>query len=128
MSHGDYTGALKTELAAQARLAQEQAQGRLAMATAEIQQRVSSEVVDLTPNFGEGKKIEQPITDENDQVVEVREVNDPEMSPKTFRASENLDGVTLGKDITLDLVAGQQYRLPKWAYDHLDRIGLVFHH
>jgi hypothetical protein len=52
---------------------------------------------------------------------------DPAYQPVKFRASEDVDQVTVGQGREFNLMAGRIYKAPRWVVVHLDDKGLVYH-
>jgi hypothetical protein len=127
MAHGDYTGQSK------ARLAQQYAE-EVALAAksktlvTQVVQEGRDEVIDLFNDKDYENLHTQTAVGPNGQ-VEVHEVDvvDPQYQPVKFRASEDLDQVTVGQGREFNLQAGRTYQSPRWVAEHLDNQGLVWH-
>jgi hypothetical protein len=125
MAHGDYTGQKKQVLANQ--FAQEQA---LAAQSKTLVTQVVREGRDaVTSLFGEKDEeflAQYREAQQDGDTVEV-DSTPPEWEAVQFRASEDLDEVTVGQDRQFNLRSGQVYVAPKWVVTHLDTQGLVRH-
>lgn len=124
MAHGDYTGQQKSALAK--RFAQEQQLA--AKSTALVTQVVTESRDDVINLFvdRDWDNLQRDQVGEGDGVTEVG-VQDPLFQAVKFRASEDLDEVTVGQDRQFTLEAGRVYEAPKWVVEHLDVQGLVYH-
>lgn len=127
MAHGDYTGQNK------ARLAQQHAEEiALAAQSKTLVTQVVTEGRDEEINLFVDKDYEnlhnlRRVND--DGTAEVIEVDtpDPEFAAVKFRASEDIDQVTVGQGREFNLKAGRTHVAPKWVVRHLDDKGLVWH-
>lgn len=127
MAHGDYTGQTKARLAHQ--FAEQQA---LAAQSQTLVTQVVTEGRNDVINLFNERDHENLNTkpkvagDGSVAVVEV-DVEDPQFQPVRFRASEDLDQVTVGQGREFNLRSGQAYEAPLWVVQHLDAQGLVRH-
>lgn len=128
MAHGDYTGQTKARLAQihaeQAALAA----SSMSMVT-EVVREQQNEVIDLFgeldhENLHSRKQVNQQ-TGEVD-VIEV-DTPDPAFQPVKFRASEDIDQITVGQGREFSLLAGRMYKAPRWVVQFLDEKGVVWH-
>ena len=127
MAHGDYTGQNKARLAQQ--FAEQQAfaaksQTLITQVVADGQ----NEEIDLFCDKDHENLHSKRQVNANDE-AEVIEVDspDPAFEPVRFRASEDLDQVTVGQGREFNLKAGRTYKAPRWVAEHLDEKGLVWH-
>jgi hypothetical protein len=126
MAHGDYTGQSKARLAQQ--FAEEQ---RLAAQSKTLVTQIVTEgrdeVIDLFNDIDHENLENRKVSSESDgEIVEV-DSPDPAFAPVDFRASEDLDQVTVGQGREFNLKAGRVHRAPRWVVQHLDAQGLVYH-
>lgn len=151
MAHGDYTGNQKSKLATQFALEQQAAARRLSMIDQAVEE-ASQETIDLIPGGysdfeeyqvakNEEKRAYQDKMRElypsrypkpSEDEIEIEEIDldaDDENAPYLFRASDTVEGVSLGNggESIFDLKAGQSYRAPKWCVEHLNEKDLVWH-
>lgn len=127
--HGDYTGNLKSQLAKEYAEEQQRAANSMSLAQQAVVE-ASSEPISLMPSYEHLKPTELVTMAEGDEEVEVEvDSDDPDglWEEKTFRCSDTVDGVTIGKDTQFDLKESQLYIVPRWVYTHLDEKGLVWH-
>lgn len=125
MAHGDYTGQRKQQLAHQ--FAEEQAlAARSQTLVAQVVQEGQNEVVDLFTEE-DHRNLQPRSVEGEDGVVELDGQPDTQFQPREFRASEDLDQITVGVDREFSLKAGRRYQAPSWVVDHLDNQGLVYH-
>lgn len=127
MAHGDYTGQTK------ARLAQQYAdQVALAAQSKTLVTQVVTEGQNEEINLFVDKDYENLHTmkqvNDNDEleVIEV-DTTDPQFEAVKFRASEDLEQITVGQGREFSLHAGRVYVAPRWVVQHLDQQGLVYH-
>lgn len=127
MAHGDYTGRLKQQLATEYAEQQQLAAHSKSMVTTTVQEN-KNEVVDLFIDKDyENLHTKRQVADNGElEVVEV-DVEDPQFKPVRFRASDDVDQVTVGQGREFNLKAGRNYQAPRWVVEHLDSIGLVWH-
>lgn len=126
MAHGDFTGMRKADLAQ--RFAQQQALAAQSQTlVTQVVEEGRREVIDLmTEEDLAALHPTAPNPDGSGEVIEV-DVQDPLVEPVKFRAREDCDDVTIGKDRQFNLKEGQVYRAPRWVVEHLDRQTLVYH-
>ncbi len=129
MAHGDYTGTTKAQLARAAAEEQQFAASRMAMVT-EAVQTAQQGTVDLFTHedrayldFLKSQVSEEGVHEIPVEVQQQRE----EWSPVKFRASEDLDDITVGQDRHFSLRAGQTYVAPRWVAAHLDQKSRALH-
>lgn len=125
MAHGDYTGNRKAMLAQQYHNQQQLAAQQMSLVT-QVVQEDRKESIDLMTDE-DYAALEHPTqVGEGGEVVEVDTV--PEfLKPVKFRASETLEGITVGVDRHFSLEQGRVYQAPLWVVEHLDDKGLVWH-
>jgi hypothetical protein len=94
----------------------------------QVVQEGMNEVIDLfNDKDHENLRTQQRANNEGQmEVVEV-DTPDPQFQAVKFRASEDVDQVTVGQGREFNLMAGRQYKAPKWVVQHLDNQGLVWH-
>ena len=129
MAHGDYTGQTKARLAQQAAEQAALAATSMTMVTQAVQEANTNEVIDLFcdkdyENLHTQRRV-NPDTEEA-EVVEV-DVEDPQFKAVKFRASEDVDQITVGQGRESNLKAGRLYKAPRWVVQHLDAQGVVWH-
>lgn len=116
--HGDFTGKIKADnTAAHAKEIEERA-ATMSMATASIAAD-KDEVIDLT-----APKPEPEVESVGDVEVSAVTVEDDLVN---FRVNTTMEQVTIGAGNHFDFIEGQQYRAPRWVYQHLDEKGVVYH-
>ena len=118
MAHGDLTGKIKAEKAAE--VAEEQAAKAksIAMATAALEAEKNDETVELTPI---------PVVEVNkDGDVEVLAVDATEKQVE-FKVNATLEEVTIGYGRHFNFVQGQKYKADQSVYDYLEEKGLIWH-
>lgn len=127
MAHGDYTGQQKQALAHQYAEQQALAAQSKTLVT-QVVTEGQDEVIDLRTDQDRWFA-DHAVAHSGDDggEVEVVDVKDPIWQPMRFRASEDLDNITIGKDHEFSLKGGRTYILPKWKVQHLDEKGLVYH-
>ena len=125
MAHGDYTGQRKAALAHQ--FAEEQAlAAKSKTLVTQVVQEGQNEVVNLFTDRDYENLQQLQENGESGEVIAV-DVEDPEFQPVRFRASEDLDQITVGQGREFSLKAGRVYEAPKWVVRHLDTQGVVWH-
>lgn len=124
MAHGDYTGQRKAVLAHKFAEEQQLAARSQTLVT-QVVQEGQKEVIDLfcDKDYENLSRLQQG---EGGEVVQV-DVEDPQFQAVQFRASEDLDDVTVGQDRQFSLKSGRTYKAPLWVVRHLDEQGLVYH-
>lgn len=126
MAHGDYTGQKKARLAHQFAEQQQLAAQSKTLVT-QVVSEGANETIDLRTHQDRWLAEHALVPGEKEgEVVEV-DVKDPLWQPQKFRASEDLDQITIGKDHEFSLKAGRTYILPRCKVEHLDEKGLVYH-
>lgn len=90
----------------------------MSMATASIAAD-KDEVIDLT-----APKPEPEAESVGDVEVSAVTVEDDLVN---FRVNTTMEQVTIGAGNHFDFIEGQQYRAPRWVYQHLDEKGVVYH-
>ena len=126
MAHGDYTGTTKAQLARAAAEEQQFAAQRMSMVTDAVRTAQQGTVSLYTDDdWATGESLKNGIVE--DGVENFDPVQRDEWSPVKFRASEDLDDVTVGQNRHFTLKAGQVYKAPKWVARHLDTQALVHH-
>jgi hypothetical protein len=125
MAHGDYTGQRKAVLANQFAEQQTLAAQSKTLVTQVVQEQ-SNQVIDLfTERDYENLQTLQR-SGEDGEVIVV-DNPDPQFQAVKFRASEDLEQVTVGQGREFSLKGGRTYKAPKWVVEHLDSQGLVWH-
>ena len=124
MAHGDFTGKNKARLAQQFAEQQALAAQSKTLVT-QVVQEGSDNVIDLFCDK-DYENLVQLKQGENGEVTEV-DVEDPKFKAVKFRASEDLDQITVGQGREFNLKAGRTYKAPRWVVEHLDAQGLVYH-
>ena len=129
MAHGDYTGQNKAVLAKQ--YADEQALAAQSKTlVTQVVTEGSKEAVDLFNDKDHANlaKAKQASSAGVDGEVLIGSAEDIEQyQPVKFRASEDLEQVTVGQDREFNLSAGRTYIAPRWVVRHLDGQNLVWH-
>lgn len=128
MAHGDYTGQVKQRLAHQ--FAEQQALASQSMSlVTDVVREEQKQVIDLFTDkdheFLEWAKRENVGEDGHIEVGDSDLVK--QFEPVRFRASEDLEDITVGQDRHLTLKGGRTYQVPRWVAIHLDDKGLVWH-
>lgn len=126
MAHGDYTGQRKAALAHQYAEQQQLAAQSKTLVT-QVVTEGQNEVIDLRTDEDRYRAEHASVQQEGSDEVQVVDVKDPLWQPMKFRASEDIDQVTIGKDHEFSLKGGRTYILPRWKVEHLDEKGLVYH-
>lgn len=127
MAHGDYTGNSKAELARAAQEQQQLAASRMSMVSAAVAEAHQA-IIDLRTE--EDKALYEDLKAGNvavEGITQHDQIQVDAWKPVKFRASEDLEDVTVGKDRHFTLKAHQAYKAPKWVAAHLDSQGLVLH-
>lgn len=127
MAHGDYTGQAKARLAQ--KYAEEQALAAQNMSIiSDVVREGQNEAISLmTEHDNENLHTVKRRNDEGElEVIEV-DTPDDQFQPVKFRASEDVDQVTVGQGREFSLLAGRTYIAPKWVAQHLDQQGVVWH-
>jgi hypothetical protein len=127
MAHGDHTGITKAQLAREAAEQQQFAATKMTMVTDAVR-TAHQGTIDLYTD--EDKELLESLKAGNIHVEGQTTGNDERIrqwSPVKFRASEDLDDITVGLDRTFTLKAQQTYKAPYWVAQHLDEQGLVLH-
>jgi hypothetical protein len=127
MAHGDYTGQTKARLAQQ--YAEQQALAAQSMSVVSEVVREGQEVPIslMTEKDYENLHTKVQRSDNGEyEVVEV-DVSDPQFREVKFRASEDVDQITVGQGREFSLLAGRNYIAPYWVVQHLDAQGVVYH-
>lgn len=129
MAHGDYTGQNKARLAQQ--YAEEQAlAAKSKTLVTQVVTEGSKETVSLWCDKDDEnlERAKQATSAGANGEVLIGSPDDISLyQPVKFRASEDLDQVTVGQDREFNLAAGRTYTAPKWVVQHLDAQGLVWH-
>lgn len=118
MAHGDLTGKIKAEKAAEVQQEQKAKAKSMAMATAALETEQNEEAVDLTPI----PTVE--ITPEGE--VEIVSVDASERV-REFKVNSTLESVTIGYGNTYNFEQGVKYKAPQSVYDYLEEKGLIWH-
>lgn len=128
MAHGDYTGQAKARLAQ--KYAEEQALAAQSKSlTAEVVREGQETPINLmTERDYENLNSKRQVNPESGE-TEVIEVDspDPQFRAVKFRASEDVDDITVGQGREFSLLAGRNYIAPHWVVQHLDQQGVVYH-
>lgn len=126
MAHGDYTGQNKATLARAAAEEQQFAANRMSMVH-EVVAAAQQGTVDLytAEDWDFWNAIKDGIQEEGVQEVTPDLID--QWQPVKFRASEDLEDVTVGVDRQFTLKAGQSYKAPRWVATHLNNQALVLH-
>lgn len=124
MAHGDYTGQRKARLAHEYAEQQQLAAQSKTLVTAVVNEG-RGEVINLFTDR-DYENLQPRPSEEGDDVVQVA-VQDPQFQPVKFRASEDLDQITVGQGREFNLKAGRIYEAPRWVVEHLDAQGMVWH-
>lgn len=82
------------------------------------QQRERRNVDNANPNVQELARSERGVVDQGVRRLE---------PDKTFRASATVENMTFGVGNHYTFEEGRQYKVPGPLYDHLDRLGYVYH-
>ena len=112
---GDLTGRLKQEAAKAAAEEQAARANEVALATAEAQLKLETEVIDATtPNLVPSVVVDEVITvgPEKEETVVIRLI-------------EDIDSMTFGAGNMFSFKAGQKYEVRKELADHLTTLGYV---
>ena len=110
----DFTGRQREQLQAEAIEKQQEAANNMAMATAEANVKLETEVIDATkPN-----RIETVIVDE------VKKVGG-EKATVTIRVAEDIDAMTIGAGNYYSFKAGQKYEVTPAVANHLELKGYL---
>lgn len=129
MAHGDFTGQIKARLAKQFAEQQTLAAQTQTMVTQAVQEGRKNNVIRLWCDKDDENLrtlVRSNPDDPNSEVIEV-DVEDPQFQPVRFKASEDVDQVTVGQGREFNLQSGQTYEAPRWVAQHLDNQGLVWH-
>lgn len=128
MAHGDYTGQTKARLAHAAAEQSALAAQSMTMVSAAVQESRSNDVIDLfcDRDYENLQTRTQTNSDGTADVVEVDTI-DPQFKAVKFRASEDVEQVTVGQGREFTLQAGRTYKAPRWVVEHLDTQGVVYH-
>lgn len=127
MAHGDYTGNSKAALARAAAEEQQLAATRMSMVSTAVAEAHQG-TIDLCTE--EDKMLHDGLKAGNVEVDGVTLHDQDKIAlygPVKFRASEDLEDVTVGQNRHFTLKAGQTYKAPRWVAQHLDSQGLVLH-
>lgn len=127
MAHGDYTGQQKAALAQQFAEQQALAAQSKTLVT-QVVQEGQNEVINLF-NDDDRDNLAGRAQVGSDGELEVTEVDvvDPRYQAVRFRASEDLEAITVGQGREFNLKSGRTYEAPRWVVEHLDDKGLVWH-
>jgi hypothetical protein len=125
MAHGDYTGQSKARLAQQYAEEQHLAAQSKTLVTQVVQENYNETVSLFCDKDYENLQPREPAEGE-EGVTEV-DVPDDLFLPVKFRASEDLEQVTVGQGREFNLKGGRTYEAPRWVVEHLDTQGLVYH-
>ncbi len=126
MAHGDYTGQTKARLAQTFAEQQQLAAQTSSMVTTAVREGQQNEVINLMVDRDYENLEARTIEGEDGEVTTV-DYQDPQFKPVKFRASEDLEQVTVGQGREFTLKAGRTYTAPRWVVQHLDDQGLVYH-
>jgi hypothetical protein len=128
MAHGDYTGQTKARLAQQHAEEAALAARSMSMVTEVVREQQDTPISLMTERDEENLHVRRQVNQNSgeEEVIEV-DTPDPQFLPVKFRASEDLDQVTVGQGREFNLLAGRTYVAPKWVVQHLDAQGVVWH-
>ena len=125
MAHGDYTGQTKTRLAQAHAEEQQFAATKMSLVSQVVEEGRNNEI-DLWTELDDRDlaRWRKEHAEEGTVLVDDTPEN---MKKVRFRASEDLDQVTVGQGREFNLKAGYTYLAPLWVVQHLDGQGLVWH-
>jgi hypothetical protein len=128
MAHGDYTGQTKARLAQQHAEQAALAAQSMSMVTEVVREAQDTPINLMTERDYQNQQTKTVRNDSTDEleVVEVDSV-DPGFEAVKFRASDDVDQVTVGQGREFNLQAGRVYIAPRWVVQHLDEQGVVWH-
>lgn len=128
MAHGDYTGKTKAALAQQHAEAAALAAQSMSMVTEVVRDQQDTPISLMTHLDEENLHVRKQVNQQTGD-VDVIEVDtpDPAFQPVKFRASEDLEQVTVGQGREFNLLAGRNYIAPRWVVQFLDEKGVVWH-
>jgi hypothetical protein len=128
MAHGDYTGQAKARLAQQYAEQQALAAQSTSMVTEAVREGQETPINLMTEADYENLHVKRQMNPDSgeQEIIEV-DVVDPQFREVKFRASEDVEDVTVGQHRQFTLLAGRNYIAPFWVVQHLDQQGVVYH-
>jgi hypothetical protein len=128
VAHGDYTGQAKARLAQQYAEQQALAAQTTSMVTEVVREGQETPINLMTERDEENLLVKRQVNQQTgeEEVIEV-DTPDPQFRAVKFRASEDVDQITVGQGREFSLLAGRNYIAPYWVVQHLDQQGVVYH-
>lgn len=133
MAHGDFTGRNKQRLAVEFADQQRLAAQSKTLVTQVVEEGRNQTIDLFTDKDHENLAIAKQYAAEGfaeEGVVQVGVQTSTDVNryeAVKFRASEDLDQITVGQGREFSLKAGNTYQAPRWVVQHLDEQGLVWH-